>query len=202
MNAANWIALYAAIVGTAALAWQGVTYLTERRPKVRINLRLLHIRMTKEDQEKAGTDIIDYPWWLMIEIVNFGKSPVRISNVVIETTSNEKTLSKWSLKRWNLPWLLESSEKKDVSITNADAGTLIRGQELCAVVTTMTGVKFYSKRLRVLGGPGSPEALMISPEHHAEIFKTMPGSGQPDRQELRLFGFDDELRDLGIGDDD
>jgi hypothetical protein len=40
VDAGNWIALYAAIVATGALAWQAWVRWQERRPRLRVDLRL------------------------------------------------------------------------------------------------------------------------------------------------------------------
>jgi hypothetical protein len=53
MDAGSWIALYAAIVGTAALASQATTYIAARHPKIRVSASLVHILMSAENQKAA-----------------------------------------------------------------------------------------------------------------------------------------------------
>jgi hypothetical protein len=49
MRAQDWIALYAAIVATAALIWQASTQLYERKPRLRVELGLTIFIATEED---------------------------------------------------------------------------------------------------------------------------------------------------------
>jgi hypothetical protein len=197
MNTANLIALYAAIVGTAALAWQATVYLTERRPKIRVNANLLHILMTRDEQRKVFEQIVDYPWQLMIGIVNIGKYSVRIENMEIETNRSEKDVDVWRLKRWHLPWLLDSGETKEISVTNEDVGALARAQELRVKITTSTGKKFYSRLIQVNKGG----AAMIPVKDYEELLQAIPESERPAfTQKLHLFGFDDEPHEFGLGD--
>lgn len=197
MNAANWIALYAAIVGTSALAWQAVTYLFERRPKVRIDMRLLHIDKTGE----KGKDLMEHPWLLMIDVVNTGKYATRIRDISIETKRNENDVT-WKAKRWNLPWVLDSGEHKDVNLYSKDVGALSRGQHLRGIAITGTGIKFHSDLFEV-GKPGSRESVLVSPKHADEMLEAMGDSKRPKVNELNLIGFEFDEQDIfGLADGD
>ncbi len=139
MDAGSWIALYAAIVGTAALIWQATTFITERRPKIRVTAALLHILMSAENQ-KIAAETGQYPaWWLMISIVNVGRSSVWIDNTAIEMKLDEKSIREWKSRQWTLPWHLEPSEIKSWTVRSDEAGALRKGQELRVMVKTGAG---------------------------------------------------------------
>jgi hypothetical protein len=198
-NAANWIALYAAIVGTAALAWQSVTYLLERRPSIKIDLRLLYIDATKGEGRKHSS-LADLPWRLLIDVVNNGKNKVQIHEMSIRTERNGNDV-KWLVKRWNVPWILESGDSKSISLTSKDVGPLRQGQPLTGVAVTSTGRQFRSAQY-LHGDSGSPAAVLVQPEHADEMLAAIKEYKLPKINEINMIGFSGELDFFDLGDDD
>jgi hypothetical protein len=164
MAGGDWIALYAAIVGTAALGWQTVTYVFEHRPKLRVHLMLLHYLATAEEQAEAATmpATISTPWRLQIEVHNVGRSAVRVNQLRIETNRGSTGFDVWMSSDWGLPWMLDPGEERMVFLTDDDAGALARGQELHAEARTPKK-EFASPKLRV-GEPGPAHELVMVPE--------------------------------------
>src|SRR5208283_4424475 len=107
MKAADWIALYAAGIGTAAFVWQWITYISAHRPNIQIDIMLMHFLRTLDDADahKKSSEITGH-WRIQIEILNLGRSPVRIGAVAIETNPRSSGFDRWESANWDLPWLL------------------------------------------------------------------------------------------------
>jgi hypothetical protein len=161
---ADWIALYAAIVATAAFGWQAVTYVMGRRAKLRVDLVLLHFLETEEQQREAASrpTTISTPWRLQIEVHNFGRSPVRVRELQIETNRGSSGYEVWLSSDWALPWVLEPGEDRTVFLTDDDVGVLTQGQELHAEAHTPKKT-FSSPTLRI-GERGPVHELVVVPE--------------------------------------
>jgi hypothetical protein len=178
MAAGNWIALYAAVVGTASLAWQAITYVLKRRPKIQIAMMLMRFVLTRDDALAVDPDAnVGGHWRIQIEILNQGRSPVRIREVYVETNHDDSGFDSWRSGEWGLPWLLDSLEEKTIYLTSDEVGELARGQQIHAKVTTTSGKDFYSEILEV---GGAEDNLVVMPrEHFEEIVLAIQPEGRP-----------------------
>lgn len=165
MTASDWIALYAAGVGTAALLWQGATYYAAGRPKLRVRMMLVHFIEDPVKLRDALSEIVQSEWRIEVTVLNVGRSPARISGVAIETNRSSSGLEGWTSSQWDLPWTLEPAEERCVFLTDDDGEPLTSGQDLTAAVTTTTGESFESEPLRV-GVPGPVHELVSFREEH------------------------------------
>jgi hypothetical protein len=82
----DWLAFYAALVGTAALGWQVYTWWTDRRLKVKVLAHRL-----EDHSDAAG-----YQLFVVADVVNLGTHPVR---VVATTLMNHSEVHPHGLQR-------------------------------------------------------------------------------------------------------
>jgi hypothetical protein len=170
MEAGNWIALYATIVSTAALAWQAAVRVRERRLRLRVRVGLVHL-LGEEDIQAclAKPDVIfDAAWFLEGTVLNLGYTPVRITDVSFETGHGSNGLVSWTSGDWGLPWVLEPGEERPFRLSHEEVGEgIARGTCFVAYVATSRGKHFRSKELVV--GAESPDAdeLVAFPHEHA-----------------------------------
>lgn len=175
----------------------GLTYATERRPKVRVTIRLLHIEATGNSPKRIG--YMGYPWLLMVGIVNYGSTVVRIQDASIEASRANKSPESWRVKKWGLPWVLEPGEKKTVNFSSDDFEVLTRGHTLQVCVVTSKENRFYSEPL-LIGQRGSREAVMLKPKSADRL--QIPRPGDPGVNVMHLIGLDEDLNMLGFGNED
>lgn len=165
MTAGDWIALYAATVATAAVAWQAVIHVAERRPKLRVRIALLHF-LTNDGQLWSSPNSVDWiyegEWRLEAQILNFGRGSVRVSGVSFQTLSAPDGWQEWTSSEWGLPWVLEAGDERTVCLTDDDAGALTPGQEFIANVNTPHDKRFRSEPVTV-GENGRGLSLVVIP---------------------------------------
>jgi hypothetical protein len=191
MNSGNWIALYAAIVGTGALIWQAAVYRFDHHSKIRINVSLIHIVSSVKSR-----NLLDHPWWLIIDVTNLSKSALQVSSMVIEASLAGKVVHTWQAGKWNLPWRLEAGEPKYITFTNNE-GVIALDYELRSRVTTSSGRKFYSKPIIV----GKTGRFMFSQKVLEVVLTAFPEYQNALMNSLSIEGFEDfkaELRRLGF----
>jgi hypothetical protein len=190
MHAADWIALYAAIVGTAAFSWQSFTYVSERRPKLRVEIMLMHYILTMEEAVALqNVTKVTGRWRIQIEILNLGRSPVRISQVSVVTNHDPSGFDSWQSGSWNLPWLLDTGDEKMIFLTSDEVGDLNIGQQIHARVTTTTGKEFLSETLGV-GTKNSHEVVVMPQKHLSEVLAHIPEAKRPKFWGPRIHAFD------------
>ena len=138
-----WIAIYAAVVATASALWQAVVWWLERRPNIRVSTFIVSlVPATPRPANEPDEWIRSLPWRLQIEVLNLGRSTVRIGSVDVETNRSEVGYEAWKSVEWGLPWVLEPGDERVVALTDEQAGKLETGQELVIVVATTAGAHF------------------------------------------------------------
>jgi hypothetical protein len=158
VTSGGWIALYAAIVGTASLGWQVWTHWVERRPKLRLEVTftwLLPNEEAVEQVEHALASLFKQPWRLDADVLNVGRSAAHVGRLSFETCRKSDSVSHWTSRSWDLPWVLEPGEARTVFLTDDDAGEVQPDQTFVAVAVTTGGVHFRSESVNL----GTPEGM-------------------------------------------
>jgi hypothetical protein len=191
MDAGAWVALYAAVVATGALAWQAATYVLDRRPRLRVEIALIYFLRSAEDTPSIAGETISGDWRLQADILNLGRSTARISDVQFEARGERPGLDVWTSVDWRLPWVLRPGEERQVFLTDDEVGTLTRGRELIARVKTSIGRDFVSETLRV-GAEGTGTQLITVPAEGLWRMANAAGLDENDFYIMRVTEFGDE----------
>src|SRR4051812_17973767 len=112
MDPGDWIAVYAAVVGTAALGYELLESVLARRPRVQVSFMLTHRVLTGDDARVMATrpETIATPWEIGVEVLNAGRAQVQVAAVRISTSREEFGMDVWTSRDWGLPWVLDPGE--------------------------------------------------------------------------------------------
>jgi hypothetical protein len=143
MDTGDCVAIYAAVVSTAVGAWEVYSWRLEHRNELRVSAHILRA-ITRLPPKEANPEewINTVPWRLQIEVVNSGRSTVKVRRVEVKTNASSGGYEVWTSNDWGLPWTLERGDERAADLTDAEAGDLARGQELLIRVITTTGQEF------------------------------------------------------------
>jgi hypothetical protein len=127
MHAGDWIAVYAAIVATAAFAWQSVTYWRARLPNLDLKIEPAVI-IVNEDGAKSLAELyhgrmvkpLGIEWFFDLRITNRGRGRVQVTGIQIAQDTSFGRLGWDAARRADLPLWLEPGEEQLFRFTDDD----------------------------------------------------------------------------------
>ena len=160
MKSGDVIALYGAVVATAVAIWQWISYRSERRPNLSVNTHLMSLVAGVPPEGLDPKEwVYTLPWRLQIEVLNRGRSDVKVGRIEVRTNETASGYDSWSSLDWGLPWNLTSGDERIVDLTDEQGGPLKAGQVISVIVTSTTGKEFTANDV-VVGQPGQHFAVV------------------------------------------
>lgn len=166
MHAGDWIAVYAALVATAAFAWQSLTYWRSRKPNLTLSAEpaiiigneqaakvCLSIHSGKEAQIVPGLE-----WYFDLRIFNRGSAKVQITGLRVSQTGETRALGWDAGRRLRLPLWLESGEEQSIRLTDDD----LEGASLTEALTITVQASGH-KEFAASCNMTDPDGIIISP---------------------------------------
>lgn len=170
METTDWIAAYAAIVATAAFAWQAVTYWVDQRPKLLLQPRPGIIVIDRsgaatlvELQKGKQCEPTGLTWYFDLRIVNRGRARVQVNGLRIkQATENPRHVRGWDGgQRIELPLWLEAGEERSFRFTDNDLQSASTTSSFTVTVTTSAGRDFRTT------------VDLINPDAHVSISRAL-----------------------------
>lgn len=193
---ADWIAGYAALVGTAGLLWQARTNRRDRKTKLRVELSLFlqfeEIQQLKDFGSDEPAAYADISWRVEVSALNSGARRAHLDAVNVERVpANGRGIDIWAPAAWALPWSLEADEARSVTFQDDRAGPLQVDDVLTASASTHGGQKFRSDPVVVGSHDRRYNIYMLIPEPFLRAIG-IDLAGNPKVALLRLYEFPEE----------
>lgn len=166
MHAGDWIAVYAALVATAAFAWQSLTYWRSRIPNLILSTEPAII-ISNDQAAKAYLNIHSgmkaevvpgLEWYFDLRIFNRGSAKVQITGLRVSQANESRALGWDAGGRLGLPLWLESGEEQLIRFTDDDLESATLAKALTITVQT-SGQKEFTTSCNMT----DPDGLIISP---------------------------------------
>jgi hypothetical protein len=149
MHPGDWIAGYAAVVATAAVAWQFLTYWRARLPDLTLRIEPAII-IVDEDGPKTLIALYDgrivepvgIEWFFDLRITNHGRARVQVTDIHIAQNASFGRLGWDAGRRANLPLWLEPGEEQSFRFTDDDLDGAILVEVLDIRVLVPMGKEF------------------------------------------------------------
>lgn len=186
MDGGDWVATYAAVVATVGLGWQVVTYVLGHRPKVKVRLVLVFLAETMEDSQSLLAGRPTARWQADLRVLNVGRVPAWVDAVAVSRAVGGEAgpMTSWRSEEWELPWVLEPGESREVTVHSDDAGPLAAKDVLTGHAHLASGAHFRSSAIEV--GESTSESL-VAVSSSSPLGRYMERSGMlRDRSEFRI----------------